>query len=133
MENIAGIIKDKTITLYTEGAIDSSHFLRGYDGKCKNVHGHTWKISIWIKGERSQLDKVGILYDFGNIKKIVNLLDHQILNDIKPFDEYNPTAENIVSFVYGNLKLHNQDLQFKVRIYETAVLKTTYAEMGDWE
>jgi len=132
MENIFGIIKNKEITLYTEGVIDGAHLLKGYDGKCKQMHGHSWLLKIWVRGKREHLDDVGIMFDFANVKQIVDFFDHQLINEVAPFDKMNPTAENLVSFIYGSMKIDYPDLQFKIRIYETAVLKKTYAEMGDF-
>ena len=51
------------LKLYTETVIDSCHQLRNYDGNCSRMHGHTWKISIWIKGDSSLKNEVGILFD----------------------------------------------------------------------
>lgn len=120
------------LTLYTETVIDSSHQLRGYDGKCANTHGHSWKISLWIRGDEVKKDKVGILFDFGNVKDIKEELDHKFLNDIPPFDKINPTAENISKYIYTKLKDQRPELGFKIRVYETAVGKETYCELGDF-
>ena len=121
------------LTLYTETFIDSAHQLRGYNGPCCNIHGHIWKLGIWIKGTEDQLDRVGILYDFTRIKEIHNLLDHKFINDIPPFNKVNPTAENLVMFIYNTLKNKSPELLFKVRVYETPVGKETYCEGGDFE
>lgn len=120
------------ITLYTEIAIDSCHQLRGYDGACSRMHGHTWFVRLWIKGDESEKDEVGILYDFGNVKKLKDIYDHRFLNEIPPFDEMNATAENITRVIYDELKLQKPQLKFKVRLYETKVGKETYCEMGDF-
>ena len=117
------------LTLFTETAIDSAHKLVGYDGKCAQMHGHTWLLKVWVKGDDSQKDKVGILFDFGNINKIKEMLDHQIINDVIVA---NPTAENISFWIYEKLKEMKPDLKFKVRLYETAVLKHTYCERSDF-
>lgn len=121
------------ITLHTEVAIDSCHKLIGYDGNCSRLHGHTWFVEIWIRGDESQRDSVGILFDFGNVKKIKDKYDHLYLNDIPPFDKINPTAENISRQIYDELKQFRSDLEYKVRIYETKVGKDTYCEIGDFQ
>jgi 6-pyruvoyltetrahydropterin/6-carboxytetrahydropterin synthase len=120
------------LTLHTETVIDSSHYLKGYDGKCAAIHGHSWKLQVWIKGDSSQCDDVGILFDFGNIKKIQEKLDHKLINTISPFDEINPTAENLSIWIYNALTDINFNLKYKVRLYETAVGKETYCECGDF-
>jgi 6-pyruvoyltetrahydropterin/6-carboxytetrahydropterin synthase len=113
------------ITLFTEEAIDSCHHLENYDGKCINFHGHTWLIQIWIQGDDQYLDKVGILFDFGNIKKIKEKLDHKDLNNVL---NINPTAENISKYILDYLVDLNNNLEYRIRIYETAVLKRTYCQ-----
>lgn len=120
------------ITLYTETAVDSCHRLNGYDGKCRNWHGHTWLISLWIQGDDSQKNDVGILFDFGTIKEIHELLDHKEINSVildKEGKLNNPTAENISKFILLYLKEKCPTLEFRVRVYETAVLKKTYAQV----
>lgn len=117
------------ITLYTETVIDSCHNLRGYVGKCKNLHGHSWKISVWIQGEDSQKDSVGILFDFGNVSKIKDDLDHKYINqDVDYFKDINPTAENISLYILDYLLRVDCRLDYRVRVYETAVGKETFAQ-----
>ena len=120
------------LKLYTETVIDSCHWLRDYKGKCRNLHGHSWKICVWIQGDSKYKDEVGILFDFGNIKNIKEKYDHKLLNEIPPFDDINPTAENIVEVIYDDLKNIRPELDFKIRVYETAVGKETYCEAGDF-
>jgi 6-pyruvoyltetrahydropterin/6-carboxytetrahydropterin synthase len=123
----------KLLTLHTEVVIDSCHQLRGYQGNCNRLHGHSWFIEVWIKGRIDQKDEIGILYDFGNIKKIKDIFDHQFINEISPFDKINATAENLAEYFYNMLKSEKIDLLFKVRVYETYVGKKTYCDYGDWE
>jgi len=127
---------EKKIRLHTEVAIDSCHYLKNYNGKCANLHGHSWFIEIWIEGWETQLDEVGILFDFGNVKAIKEELDHIMLNDIDYFNVekggVNPTAENISMWLYDKLKGQSPQLDFKIRLYETKVGKETYCEVGDW-
>jgi 6-pyruvoyltetrahydropterin/6-carboxytetrahydropterin synthase len=94
------------LKLHTEVVIDIAHHLDGYEGNCKNVHGHTSKIEIWVKG--SWQDKVGIMFDFGKVKDLKDLLDHKDLNQMDYFrlSEKNPTAENIVQFIFNWLKIN---------------------------
>ena len=65
----------KYFLLKTEFVFDSAHSLRNYEGKCKNIHGHTWKVEIWIKGDSSKLDETGILFDFTNVQKLKEKFD----------------------------------------------------------
>ncbi len=117
------------ITLYTEEFFNAAHLLNGYDGKCSEIHGHSWKVSLWIRGEDSQKNNIGLLWDFNNLKKIADQFDHKNLNNILPF---NPTVENITTFLYKQLKNDYPDLLFKVRIYENIIKKESYCEIGDF-
>jgi len=120
---------NSNITLFTETVIDSCHHLENYIGKCSNLHGHSWLIQIWIQGEDSQKDEVGILFDFGSIKDIKEELDHKHINkEIKFFNRVNPTAENLSRYILSKLVDKDSRLDYRVRIYETAVGKDTYAQ-----
>jgi 6-pyruvoyltetrahydropterin/6-carboxytetrahydropterin synthase len=80
----------------------AGHALRGYRGKCENVHGHNYKVRVMLTGEK--LDAVGLLYDFSHLKRViqevVRTLDHRFLNDFPPFDALNPSAENIAWHIH---------------------------------
>lgn len=119
------------IKLYTETTIDSAHRLQGYDGKCNRVHGHTWLLKVWFKGDDILCDDVGILVDFGIVKEIKDKLDHYYINDVI---DKNPTAENLTKWIYDYIKnkIHSS-IEVKVRLYETAIGKETWCERGDFE
>ncbi len=80
----------------------AGHALRGYKGKCENIHGHNYRVRVTLSGQ--QLDSVGMLYDFVHLKKVIQevirSLDHRFLNDFSPFDVVNPSAENIARHIY---------------------------------
>ena len=80
----------------------AGHALRGYKGKCENVHGHNYRCQVTVEGE--QLDSTGLLVDFVELKRVVHSvldrLDHQWLNEFPPFDVLNPSAENIARYIY---------------------------------
>ncbi|MGH9860923.1 MAG: 6-carboxytetrahydropterin synthase QueD, partial [Candidatus Acidiferrales bacterium] len=80
----------------------AGHALRGYKGKCENVHGHNYKVRVTLAG--TELDQVGLLCDFVHVKKVMKdviaSLDHRFLNDLPPFDTVNPSAENIAKYFY---------------------------------
>lgn len=90
-----------------EQAFSSAHSLRGYPGKCANVHGHNYKVEITVAGE--SLDALGMLLEFEIIKKAVapwiDQFDHGFLNEIPPFDVVNPTAENLAKFFYDEVSM----------------------------
>ncbi len=89
-----------------EGHFDAAHYLRYYGGKCENLHGHRFKVVVSLKAEK--LSKTGLAYDFTELKRHLNevlaRLDHTSLNDVPPFDNINPSSENIASEIYGQLK-----------------------------
>ena len=93
--------------LSVEQHFDAAHFLRGYRGKCEALHGHRFVVVIRVKS--SELNDIGIAYDFVELKQhldnILSRFDHTCLNDVPPFDKINPSAENIASTIYNELKL----------------------------
>jgi len=122
---------DIPIRLHTEIVIDSAHFLKNYTGKCSQIHGHSWRIRVWVKGQSSQLDELGILYDFTDISYLKDMYDHKLLNECDPFIKVNPTAENMAISIYNHLKNSYSKLDFVVRVYENSINKETWAEAGD--
>jgi len=93
-----------------------AHFLRDYEGPCANLHGHNYRVEARVSG--SQLDGSGMLVDFKRVKQlledIVCPFDHRVTNEVPPFDEMNPTAENMARFVYGRLTEAVRPLGLKV-------------------
>jgi 6-pyruvoyltetrahydropterin/6-carboxytetrahydropterin synthase len=89
-----------------EQHFDAAHFLRGYQGKCETLHGHRFGVIIKIRA--AGLDDIGLAYDFTVLKQhladILSRFDHICLNDIPPFDEVNPSSENIASIIYNELQ-----------------------------
>ena len=83
----------------------SAHTLRDYPGDCNRMHGHNWKVEAEIIA--TQLNDVGMGVDFKEIKQatrsVAKKLDHRYLNDVTPFTEENPTAENIARYFYDEL------------------------------
>lgn len=80
----------------------AAHFLREYQGKCENLHGHNWKVEVRFRSEK--LDKAGMLMDFKHAREAVHSaiegFDHKYLNDIEDFKQTNPTTENIARILY---------------------------------
>ena len=96
-----------------EDTFSSGHFLRNYKGKCEKPHGHNYKVRVTLRGET--LDHAGLLLDFKDLKDVlrpvVNYLDHQMINELEPFDVLNPSAENLAKYFFDetNKHLHGQD------------------------
>ena len=83
----------------------AAHFLSHYRGKCENLHGHNYKVRLWVRGQ--ELDEGGMLADFSLLKKAlkeaVDPLDHSNLNDMEVFRN-DPSAERIARFVFEKVK-----------------------------
>ncbi|MGX2958524.1 6-carboxytetrahydropterin synthase QueD [Peribacillus sp. JNUCC 23] len=123
----------KRVLVSKEFTFDAAHHLHCYEGKCKNLHGHTYRVIFGLSGF---IDDRGLLIDFGDIKEIWKneieiFLDHKYLNETLPL--MNTTAENMVVWIYEKMAdaLKNRQEQYDgarvefVRLYETP---TSYAE-----
>ncbi|PGL71212.1 6-carboxytetrahydropterin synthase QueD [Bacillus sp. AFS055030] len=123
----------KRVLVNKEFTFDAAHHLHCYEGKCKNLHGHTYKVIFGISGF---VDEIGLVIDFGDIKqiwkeKIEIYLDHRYLNEMLP--PMNTTAENMVVWIFEQMEnaLKDetnpvQDIRVEfVRLFETP---TSYAE-----
>jgi len=116
-----------------ERNFSSAHQLRGYRGKCENLHGHNYKIEIYARGR--ELNQIGLLVDFVELKQaadeLVTYLDHKNLNELEPFvTEQNPSAENLARFCLENLaaKLNDDRVEiYKVCCFETPTSVATYS------
>ena len=111
----------------------SAHSLRGYQGKCEELHGHNWKVGVQIAAET--LDNLGMVIDFKVLKQelhqIIQRLDHKHLNDIPPFDALNPSSENIAFYIFQELKkslTHDRIIVAKVTVWESDDSSTSYSE-----
>ena len=115
-----------------ERNFSSAHQLRGYKGKCENLHGHNYKIEIYARGR--ELDNIGLLVDFGELKtaadEVVQYLDHRNINELPPFDvELNPSAENLARYILERVSSRVGDDRvkiYKVRCFETPTSVATY-------
>lgn len=112
---------------------DAAHQLRGYKGKCENIHGHNWKVEVEVLAE--QLNEIGIAIDFKKLKEItdsvVSTLDHKFINELPPFTEINPSSENIARWIYMSLKdkLNGFSVSLQsVTVWESEHAGATYFE-----
>ena len=82
----------------------AAHFLRDYNGKCENLHGHNYKVYAHVCGP--ELNEGGMLLDFTKLKtalrEVCKQLDHTNLNDMPVFDQ-NPSAERIAKYIYDGI------------------------------
>ncbi|MDB2630309.1 6-carboxytetrahydropterin synthase [Flavobacteriaceae bacterium] len=141
-----------SIRITKQFSFETGHALYGYDGKCRNVHGHSYKLSVTVIGEPiadSSHVKFGMVIDFSDLKKIVkeeivDVFDHAtVFNKNTPHVElakelsdrghsvllvdYQPTSEMMVIDFAEKIKqrLPKQTQLFSLRLQETA---TSYAE-----
>jgi 6-pyruvoyltetrahydropterin/6-carboxytetrahydropterin synthase len=79
----------------------AAHQLKEFKGPCEELHGHNWKIEVYVTSET--LDSTGIAIDFrilkNHVKTVVDTLDHKFLNDLEPFTHQNPSSENVARYV----------------------------------
>jgi len=91
--------------LTVEDSFAAAHNLRGYQGDCEHLHGHNWRVEVRVTA--AELDELGMVMDFRELKEhlaeTLTALDHNYLNEVKPFDTVNPTTENICRYIAGQL------------------------------
>jgi 6-pyruvoyltetrahydropterin/6-carboxytetrahydropterin synthase len=115
-----------------EETFAAGHALRNYRGKCENVHGHNYRCQVTVEG--AELDSIGLLVDFVELKKTVHAvldrLDHQWLNDFPPFNVLNPSAENMARYIYEQvvegLKPREGVRVAAVKLWETDTASAVY-------
>lgn len=118
--------------LMIETGFAAAHQLRGYKGKCENLHGHNWRVQVYVTAER--LNEIEIAIDFHDLKdmttEIVAQLDHTCLNDVFPFTERNPSSENIARWIYDSLKkkLPEKVNVSAITVWESESASATYYE-----
>lgn len=129
--------KDRAIEIMYELKIIShfaaAHQLRDFGGKCENLHGHNWKIEVYVTGKK--LGNDGLLIDFTLVKRatenVLGELDHKFLNEMEYFKATNPSSENIAHYIYDFLgqELNNEDTTVsKVSAWESDSACATYME-----
>ena len=118
--------------LSTESSFDAAHFLKDYEGKCSNIHGHRWRVKAEIMG--------GVLsVDFGdlkaNLKSVCDALDHSLIYETGSLrtetidalreegfrmNEFpcRPTAENLAAYICGKMQERGYRVK-RVEVYET--------------
>ena len=106
----------------------AGHALRHYEGKCERLHGHNFAVELTVEGERLEAD-TEILLDFKllkqALKEALEELDHRILNEVAPFEQSNPSSENLSRHIWGRvtrlLAAHPNPQARAVRVYSVSV------------
>jgi len=112
-----------------EAYFSAAHNLRGYKGKCEELHGHNWKVELSVAS--GELDKAGMVMDFKYLKmklnKVLERMDHKYLNKLAYFKKVNPTSENITKYIYDNIKSGIPAIK-SVTVWENSTSCATYEE-----
>ena len=99
-----------------ETSVAAAHQLRFAPGEGERLHGHNWRIKAVVRAEA--LDDRGFVLDFNDLGKtlrdLVEPYEHVFLNEIAPFDDVNPTAENIARVIADNLGAKVDDARVRV-------------------
>ena len=118
-----------TFEVSVEETFAAGHALRGYKGKCENVHGHNYRVRVSIEGPN--LDGIGLLMDFTQMKAVlrdvIGRLDHQFINDLEPFRTVNPSAENLAKYFYEEIGRGVKDLPGGAKITRVTIWETDTA------
>ena len=119
-----------------EAQFAAGHYLRNYRGKCENPHGHNYKVQVTLRGE--ELDAAGLLLDFKLLKQVmrpvVDRLDHQMMNDLEPFIEQNPSAEHLARYFYQETNKQLSEMTGgRVTVKECLVFETDFTTAKYYE
>ncbi len=111
----------------------AAHQLRNFKGRCEQLHGHNWKVEVFVKGK--ELAEDGTLVDFHDVKeatkRATELLDHAFLNELDFFGEMNPSSENIARFIFLRVseQLDNERIKVsRVTAWESDTACASYFE-----
>ena len=139
------------IRITKEFKFEMAHALKGYDGPCRNIHGHSYELLVTISGypiTDTKSPKLGMVMDFGNLKKIVrtaiiDIYDHAlVLNSSMPknlieklsenFDkvillDYQPTSEMMVAD-FANIIMKQLPPKANLKYLQLRETVTSYAE-----
>ena len=90
----------------------AAHRLENFNGKCESLHGHNWKVEVFLAGK--DLNGTGLLMDFGLVKartkEVLEEIDHKYLNELAAFQDRNPSSENLACYLFERLgAIFNRD------------------------
>lgn len=115
-------------TIFKEFTFAAAHAIRGHTRGCQNLHGHNYRVRVHVAAER--LDALGMVLDFADLKAIVQEVvgpfDHQVINEVPPFDRTNTTAELISRYVFEEVerRLPEETAERGVKVVRVEVWET---------
>jgi len=111
-------------TVFKETDFAAAHFLAQYHGKCEMLHGHNYRVRIYVGAD--ELDSEGMVIDFVVLKqalmRVIERLDHHNLNEVEPLNQRNTTAEHVAQFIADEVAAQIDDNRVKVtecHVWET--------------
>ena len=116
---------------------DAAHFLRNYRGKCEKLHGHRYVVEAGLAFD--DVGEGGMAFDFTDAKRILRdiagHLDHENINDLPPFTEIEPSAENQARWIFGEMRTRlgglGEHLAY-IRVWETPNQYAQYSLKPTW-
>jgi 6-pyruvoyltetrahydropterin/6-carboxytetrahydropterin synthase len=120
-------------TIFKDFTFAAAHFIRGHTRGCENLHGHNYRVRLFVGAER--LDGLGMVIDFADLKviaqEVLGPFDHRVINDIPPFGERNTTAELLAEHVFGEVAARLPDPErirlVRVEVWENETSCAIYA------
>jgi len=114
--------------IVVERTIAAAHFLPGYPGKCARLHGHNYRVRVYLRGAR--LDASGMLVDFGEVKvalnEVLERFDHQTLNELPEFADESPSTEVLARVLAEQIgaEMARRDFGPRARLHRVEVWET---------
>jgi 6-pyruvoyltetrahydropterin/6-carboxytetrahydropterin synthase len=109
----------------------AAHLLRDYNGKCERLHGHNYRVHVVARADEP--GRGGLVIDFTELKaaagKTLEQLDHTFINEVKPFDNVDPSAENLAAFIFQEIEQTLGDrggLLHSVSVWESDKSRAAY-------
>ncbi len=109
----------------------AAHQVRGYKGGCENLHGHNWRVRLTVAA--TTLNHLSMVIDFRELKRVMRDViapfDHRHMNEVAPFDDINPTSENVARYVFEQAAARLDDGRVRVvrvDIWENDTSKATF-------
>jgi len=114
--------------LMVEDTFSAAHQLKGYKGECERLHGHTFRVQVFLSAAKTGGE--GMVLDFHLIKEKLKMVlaefDHNFLNELAYFKDLNPTSENLAKLIFEKLKRDIPQLS-KVTVWESPNTSASYS------